>query len=90
MMQMLGSFAEFEREMVRERTRIGLDRARKEGRIGGRRPKLSKEQRREAVDMVTSGRKSAGEAARLFEVHPTTISRLLASERCMEVETDAL
>ncbi len=41
MMQMVGAFAEFERAMLRERTKVGLDAARQEGRIGGRRPKLS-------------------------------------------------
>src|SRR5208283_4767400 len=40
MMQMVGAFAEFEREILRERTKAGLDAARKQGRIGGRRPKL--------------------------------------------------
>jgi DNA invertase Pin-like site-specific DNA recombinase len=35
MMQMLGSFAEFERAMVRERTRAGLKTAREQGRKGG-------------------------------------------------------
>src|SRR3546814_12716472 len=37
MMQMVGSFAEFERAMTRERTSAGLAQARAEGRIGGRR-----------------------------------------------------
>lgn len=78
MMQMIGSFAEFERAMIRERTRAGLERARGEGRIGGRRPKLSQGQRAEIVDMVTSGRKTASEASRLFGVHPSTVSRILA------------
>jgi DNA invertase Pin-like site-specific DNA recombinase len=41
MMQMVGAFAEFERAMPRERTKAGLDSARREGGIGGRRPKLS-------------------------------------------------
>ena len=41
MMQMIGSFAEFERAMLRERTRAGLESARGEGRIGGRRPKAA-------------------------------------------------
>ena len=44
MMQMVGAFAEFERAMLRERTRAGLIAAREEGRIGGRRPKLSDNQ----------------------------------------------
>ena len=34
MMQMVGAFAEFERAMLRERTKAGLDSARREGRIG--------------------------------------------------------
>tara|TARA_B100000965_G_scaffold215949_2_gene180621 strand:+ start:26359 stop:26940 length:582 start_codon:yes stop_codon:yes gene_type:complete len=77
MMQMVGSFAEFEREMIRQRTRAGLERARREGRVGGRRPKLSSRQRREVVEMVSSGQKTAADAARLFRVHPATIGRLL-------------
>lgn len=36
MIHMLGAFAEFERAMIRERTMMGLARARAEGRIGGR------------------------------------------------------
>ena len=78
-MQMLGSFAEFEREMIRERTRAGLDRARQEGRVGGRRPKLTPEQRREAIDAVRSGRRTASQMARVFGVHPATIGRILSA-----------
>ena len=40
MMQMIGSFAEFERAMIRERTSAGIAAARAEGRVGGRRKKL--------------------------------------------------
>ena len=39
MMQMVASFAEFERAMIRERTSAGLAAARPEGRISGRRKK---------------------------------------------------
>ncbi|EFF8886618.1 recombinase family protein, partial [Escherichia coli] len=35
----MGALAEMERELIVERTRAGLDAARAEGRIGGRRPK---------------------------------------------------
>ena len=78
MMQMVGAFAEFERAMLRERTKAGLDAAREEGRIGGRRPKLTEQQQSEIRKMVTRGDKSAADAARLFKVHPATVSRLLA------------
>ena len=81
MMQMVGSFAEFEREMIRERTRAGLHSARQQGRIGGRKVKLNTEQCREIVAKVNVGQWSKAEAARLFSVHPSTITRLLARDR---------
>lgn len=81
MMQMLGSFAEFEREMIRERTSAGLVQARKEGRIGGRRHKLSPSQRAEIADAVLTGRKSAAEMARLFDISPPTVSRIITLYR---------
>ena len=81
MMQIVGAFAEFERAMLRERTRQGLIAARKEGRTGGRRPKLNVRQQREIVKLVNSGEQTAADAARLFSVHPSTVARLLARTR---------
>jgi DNA invertase Pin-like site-specific DNA recombinase len=81
MLQMLGAFAEFERAMLRERTKVGLESARRQGRIGGHRPKLRPQQQAEIVKMVSRGRKTAADAARLFGVHPATVSRLLAQAR---------
>ena len=78
MMQMVGSFAEFERAMIRERTRAGLDQARQQGRVGGRKPKLTAQQVGEIREAVQSGRRTAADCARLFGVHPATISRILA------------
>jgi DNA invertase Pin-like site-specific DNA recombinase len=84
LMQILGSFAEFERAMVRERTKAGLLHAKEQGRIGGRKPKLSERQRAEVLRMIRSGEKSAAEAARLFSVHRSSISRLLSLNRLSE------
>ena len=81
MMQMVGVFAEFERAMLRERAKAGLDAARAEGRIGGRRQKLTAQQQKEVVRLVNTGRKTAADAARLFAVHPATVSRLLRRSR---------
>ena len=78
MMQMVGAFAEFERAILRERTKAGLDAARKRGCIGGGRPKLRPVQQDEIVSMVSTGTKTAADAARLFNVHPATVSRILA------------
>jgi DNA invertase Pin-like site-specific DNA recombinase len=75
-MQMVGLFAEYQRAMLRELTQAGLDAAQQDGRIGGRRPKLSPQQKSEIRRMVSKGSKIAAEAARLFKVHPDTISAL--------------
>ncbi|WP_392712668.1 recombinase family protein [Rhizobium ruizarguesonis] len=83
MMHMLGSFAEFEREMVRERTQAGLRAARAQGRGGGRQPKLTKPQQAEVITMLKTGR-SAADIARLFRVHRTTISRIVSNAAIKE------
>ena len=61
MMQMVGAFAEFKRAMLKERTKAGLDAARKEGRIGGRPPKLKPHQQQEIVTLVKQGKKTAAD-----------------------------
>lgn len=77
MMQIVGTFAEFERAMLRERTRTGLDAARKQGRVGGRRHKLKTDQQQTIMKLVSTGKKTAADAAKLFNVHPSTVSRIL-------------
>lgn len=88
MMQMLGSFAEFERAMVRERTRAGLKAAREQGRKGGRRPKLMAHQKTEILAMLAAGRAGA-EIARVFRVHRATISRIATAARTVSPKTGA-
>ena len=81
MIQMIGSFAEFERAMIRERTSAGLAQARIEGRIGGRRRKLDVKKRLEIAESVISGRRSGAEMARLYDVSEPTISRIVSEHR---------
>jgi DNA invertase Pin-like site-specific DNA recombinase len=75
MLTVLGGLAEFERELIRSRTGEGRARAVARGVILGRRPKLTKHQKREAI-----GRREAGETlmdiARSYNVSHSTISRL--------------
>jgi DNA invertase Pin-like site-specific DNA recombinase len=81
MMQMVGSFAEFERAMIRERTSAGIAAARAEGRIGGRRRKLDTAKRREIAESVITGRKSGADMARLYNISQPTVSRIVAQHR---------
>ena len=80
MMQMLGSFAEFERAMMRERTQSGLRAARAQGRGGGRRSKFTPEQKATIHAMLEAG-KTPSDLARLFGVHRATISRVVDKVR---------
>lgn len=79
MMQMLASFAEFERQMIRERTRAGIDAARAQGKKMGPKPKLTPNQRRLAVAAVKAGQ-SVSAVANGLGVHRMTIYRLLDAE----------
>jgi DNA invertase Pin-like site-specific DNA recombinase len=81
MMQMIGSFAEFERAMIRERTSAGIATARAEGRVGGRRKKLDTAKRFEIAESVITGRKSGAEMARLYNISQPTVSRIVAQHR---------
>jgi len=81
MLHIVSSFAEYERAVLHERTRSGLQLAHQSGRIGGRRPKLTTAQQQKLIRMVSRGKKSAADAARLFGIHPATVSRLLTRSR---------
>lgn len=85
MMQMVASFAEFERAMIRERTSAGFAAARAEGRVGGRRKKLDAAKRREIAESVISGRKTGAEMARLYSVSAPTVSRIVAAHRMRQL-----
>ena len=70
-----GSIAEFERERIVERTKEGLEAARKRGRIGGRPPSLSPDQKSEVRRMRDDERRSIADIARLFKVSRRTVER---------------
>jgi DNA invertase Pin-like site-specific DNA recombinase len=69
--------------MLKERTKLGLARARAAGRVGGARFKLSPVQQKEAVHMMNSGEKTQVEVAQLFNVDRSTISRLVSERRML-------
>jgi len=69
------SIAQFERERISERTREGLEAARKRGRIGGRPPALSAAQKNEVRRMRDEEHRGILEIARLFKVSERTVRR---------------
>jgi len=67
------------------RTKLGLARARANGRIGGGRYKLSKTQQEEAIKMIRIGEKSQAEIDELFNVDRSTVSRMMKEVREKEL-----
>ena len=69
------SIAQFERERIVERTKEGLEAARKRGRVGGRPRKLTADQRAEVRKMRDVDGRQISEIAALFKVSSQTIRR---------------
>jgi len=69
------SIAQFERERISERTKEGLEAARKRGRVGGRPPALSPVQKVEVRRMRDDEARSISEIANLFKVSEKTVRR---------------
>jgi DNA invertase Pin-like site-specific DNA recombinase len=77
MLTVLGGLAEFERDLIRARTGEGRERAKARGVKMGRKPKLTPHQRKEALRRRENG-EAVREIARTYNVHNSTISRLVA------------
>jgi putative DNA-invertase from lambdoid prophage Rac len=76
---MLAIFAEFEREILRERVRAGIAQARKEGRPHGRPPTASL--KTDEVARLKAEGRSHAEIARRLGIGRTSVRRILASGR---------
>ncbi len=72
-----GALAEFERELIRERTQAGLKAARIRGRLGGRPPLLSKRQINKLKKHYEKGDLSVKEICKLFNITKPTLYRYL-------------
>ena len=78
---LFGALAEFERSIIRERTRAGLDAAKARGRTGGRPRKLKEADLKAARAMLAGGDFTVGEVARQLKVSPATLYRYLPAPR---------
>ncbi len=85
--QLVGDLAEFDRTAVRDRINTGLATARIAGRVGGRRSKLTAQQRARITAEVSAGRSSAAQMAREHKVSEPTVSRLMAAYRAGAIGT---
>lgn len=78
-LNIFASLAEFERDIIRERTRAGLSAARARGRMGGKKKGLSPDaiKKAETAVMLYKEKKTAEEIARIIGVGRSTVYRYL-------------
>lgn len=72
---MFAALAEFERNLIRERTRAGLAAARARGRKGGRKPALEDAQVREIKALLKDPQIQVSTVAKRYGVSRTTLYR---------------
>lgn len=77
----MASLAQMERELIKERTKAGLDAARRRGRIGGRKRKMTPSKTESALKLLQAGTPPKEVASSLGVSVPTLYRWLPASSR---------
>ncbi len=78
---LFGALAEFERDLIRERTLAGLAAARARGRTGGRPSVWTPEKQRTALALYESGDHDVAGIARVLGVSRASVYRVLQVSR---------
>jgi len=77
---LFGSLAEFERDIIRERTKAGLEAARARGRVGGRPKALDDKQIQLARQLMSNPSNSASDVSKTLGISRSTLYRNLKSK----------
>ncbi|NKL18471.1 recombinase family protein [Rhizobium leguminosarum] len=72
---LLAAMAEFERQLIRERTKAGIAAAKAKGTRVGRRPAFTDEERQVISHAIHIAGERLADVARRYHVHPRTITR---------------
>lgn len=75
MFGMLAVFAEFERDIIQQRTKAGLEAARKRGKVGGR-PAIDNKIKRQVITLFSSG-ESAADIAKEYGIGRATVYKIV-------------
>lgn len=80
-LQQLAVFAEFELNLIRRRTREGMQVAKSKGRLQGKKPKLSSKQQAELLKQYRTGEHTISDLAELWNVSRPTVYRVIQRDR---------
>jgi DNA invertase Pin-like site-specific DNA recombinase len=75
-----GALAEFERDIIRERTQAGLSAARARGRLGGRPKVLTGRKAGIAKELYTNGKTTVDEICRTLNISRATLYRFIKAQ----------
>lgn len=82
-MQVISAVAEFERDLLLERTHSGIERAKNAGKRFGRPPALTNDQKQDVIKRISCG-ESISSIAKEFETTRQTIMRVRAASQASE------
>lgn len=80
LLSIMGAFAEFERELIKERQREGIEIAKKKGLYKGRKPCLTKEQITELKQRILTNKENKTDIAKYFNISRETVYKYLKKD----------
>jgi DNA invertase Pin-like site-specific DNA recombinase len=85
-----GALAEFERELIRERTDAGLKSARARGHMGGRPSLLDNRQIKRMIEMYDSKKNTVGEICKIYEISRPSFYNYLKRQKADNVDKSTI
>ncbi len=82
MFHLFGALAEFERNLISERTKAGLAAAKARGRLGGRPQVLNDKQQEVAIKLYQEGKHTIREICQVIGISKTTLYNYLKKANC--------
>ena len=77
----IATFAEFEADLLKMRTREGMAIAKAKGKMRGKKSKLTEKQHKELLKMHETGERSISDLAEIFSVSRATVYRTLEKSK---------
>lgn len=76
-MQDIAGISQFERDLISQRTKEGLEAARARGKRGGRKPKLDKNKKRAIYELYQQKKTSVKDICGMFDITKPTLYKVI-------------